>query len=205
MRGNAEDNGDDAKRRVMFQGLLDRIDPGVDVAPQLEQIVENTSPTGDWREPFLRYPQMIGYCGMRMIRVHNHNQIYLLRKQRMSGEHAELYTYHLHISAVRKMTKDGELAPFTEAKYESVSTDREEPLIRLRGELAGAPLALEIRHEPGGVRFAFSLRMDVAIPAVERLVAAGFAATTIDTLGRTVQRDEAITALLQTVRALRET
>jgi len=205
LRGNAEDSGDDAKRRAIFQVLLDRIDPNVDIAAQLAQIVQGAPPTSDWREPFIRYPQMIGYCGMRMIRVHNDNQIYLLRKQRMSGEHAEVYTYHLHVSAVRKMTQDGELAPFTKAKYEPVVTDREEPFIRLRGELAGAPLTLEIRHEPGGTCFAFVLRTGVAMGAVEQLAAAGFTADADGTLGRSVPRGEAIAALLQTVRVLNET
>jgi hypothetical protein len=204
LRGNAEDSGDDANRRAMFQALLDQIDPNVDVAPQLAQIVQTTPPTGDWREPFIRYPQMIDYCRMRMIRFHNDNQIYLLRKQRMNGEHAELYTYHLHVSAVCQMVKDGQLAPFTEAKYVSVATDREEPFILLRDARPGASLVLEIRHEPSEVRFAFALRIGVAIPAVERLAAAGFATGVDGTLGRSVPRGEAIAALLQTVRVLSE-
>jgi len=205
LRGNAEDSGDDAKRRTIFQSLLDRIDPHADLAPQLEQIVQTASPTGDWREPFLRYPQMIDYCRMRMIRFHNDNRIYLLRKQRMSGEHAELYTYHLHVSAVRKMAQDGELAPFTEAKYEPVVTDREEPFIWLRGELAGAPLTLEIRHEPGKTRFLFALRTGVTPCVVEKLAAVGFAATADGTLGCSVPRGEAVATLLKTVRVLNET
>jgi hypothetical protein len=205
LRGNAADDGDDAKRRVMFQALLDRIDPDAEIAPQLAQIVEMTPPTGDWREPFIRYPQMIGYCRMGLIRFHNENHIYLLRKQRMSGEHAELYTYHLYVSAVREMTRAGELVPFTEAKYESVATDREEPFIQLRGELVGAPLVLQVSHVPSEARFAFALRTGVAVSAVERLAAAGFTSTADGTLGRTVPRDEAVAVLLQTVRILRET
>jgi hypothetical protein len=205
LRGNANDDGNDAKRRAMFQVLLDRINPDAEIAPQLAQIVRTTPPTGDWREPFIRYPQMIRYCGMGMIRFHNDNHVYLLRKQRMSGEHAELYTYHLYLSAVRKMTQDGELFPFTEAKYESVATDREEPFIRLRGELAGAPLILEIRHEPSEGCFTFALRPGVALPAVERLASADFASTADDMLGRAVPRDDAVAALVQTVHALRET
>jgi len=204
LRGNAEDSGDDAKRRAMFQALLDQLDPNADVASQLAQIVQTTPPPGDWREPFIRYPQMIEYCHMHMIRFHNDNQIYLLRKQRMNGEHAELFTYHLHVSAVCKMVKDGELAPFTEAKYVSVATDREEPFILLRDARPGASLALEIRHEPREVRFAFALRIGVAIPPVERLAAAGFATGVDGTLGRSVPRGEAIAALLHTVRVLSE-
>ncbi|MFK3741551.1 DUF262 domain-containing protein [Massilia sp. TN1-12] len=204
LRGNGDDDGDDAKRRAMFQVLLDRIDPDAAVTPQLEDIVRTTPPTGDWREPFIRYPQMIRYCGMRMIRFHNENHVYLLRKQRMSGEHAELYTYHLHVSALHKMTQEGSFAPFTEARYEAVDTDREEPCIQLRGEVAGAPLILEIRHEPSTVFFAFALTASVAKPTAERLAAVGFAASTDGTLRRAVPRGDAISALSETISALYE-
>jgi hypothetical protein len=124
----------------------------------------------------------------------------------MGGEHAELYTYHLYASAIHQMATDGELGPFTEATYEYVDTDREEPFIRLRDEFAGTPLILEIRHEPSKVFFAFALTTDLRIPAAERLVTAtGFATATDGTLGRTVPRAEAVAVLLQTVRILRET
>lgn len=204
LRGNADDDGKDAQRRAMFQTLLERIDPGAQVALQLAEIVRSTPRTGDWRDPFIRSPQLIDYCGMRMIRFHDENRIYLLRKQRMSGDHVELYTYHLYVSAVRKMTQDGALGPFTEATYEQVYTDREEPFIRLRGAFGGAPLTLDIRHEPSEVYFTFALTTGVTEPAGERLAIAGFATTTDGTLRRAVPRGEAIATLLATARALHE-
>jgi hypothetical protein len=204
LRGNADDDGKDAQRRAMFQTLLERIDPGAEVAPQLAEIVRSTPPTGDWRDPFIRYPQLIDYCGMRMIRFHDENRIYLLRKQRMSGDHVELYTYHLYVSAIRKMTQDGALGPFTEATYEQVYTDREEPFLRLRGAFGGAPLTLEIRHEPSKECPMFALTASVAEPAGARLASAGFATTTDGTLRRAVPRDQGIAALLATARALHE-
>jgi hypothetical protein len=145
---------------------------------------------------------MMGYCGMRLIRFHDPNRVYLLSKQRMSGAHAELYTYHLYICDLRKMTQAGDLAPFTKAKYVEVYTDREEPFIRLRGECAGAALVLEIRRNPGTASFAFTLTASFAMSAVEQLAAAGFATTTDSKLSRVVPRSEVISALLETARAL---
>jgi hypothetical protein len=49
LRGNVNDDGVDAKRRAMFQTLLDRIDPNAEVATQLVDIVETTPHPGDWR------------------------------------------------------------------------------------------------------------------------------------------------------------
>lgn len=204
LRGNADDDGKDAQRRAMFQILSERLDPEAPVAPQLAEIVRSTPPTGDWRDPFIRSPQLIDYCSMRMIRFHDENRIYLLRKQRMNGDHVALYTYHLYVSAVREMTQDGALGPFGEATYESVCTDREEPFIRLRGAFDGAPVTLEIRHEPSEMDFTFVLATSAADSAGQRLAIAGFAATIDSKLRRTVPRAEAIVTLLATARALDE-
>lgn len=204
LRGNASDDGNDAKRRAMFQTLLDRIDPHAEVEPQLVKIVETTPPTGDWREPLIRCPALIDYCWMRLIRFHNPDHIYLLRKQRMSGDHAELYTYHLYRSELLAIAQEGKLAPFTEAKYVEVYTDRQEPFIRLGGEVAGVPLVLEIRHEHSPPCFACALVASATPAALTRLAALGFATTADGKLERAVPRGAVSAVLLDTARALQE-
>jgi len=64
-----------------------------------------------WRERLVACPALIGYCKKRQIRWDAGEAIYLLKKQRRSAEHMELFAACLAIK-LRPRVEAGEFAPF---------------------------------------------------------------------------------------------
>ena len=157
LRGNADDNGDDAEKRLFVKTLLDKIPAGdPDIAATLDRLIAATPDTGDWREPFIRCPALIQYCRQRMIRHLLPDRIYLLLKRRRSAEHAELHTYHLYKTLLESMAAQGSLSPFEATTYHYAYTDSEEPGIRMTLILATSTAQLNILAAPEGYLFQFT-------------------------------------------------
>lgn len=157
MRGNSDDCGKDAQRRLFVKELLDNIPAGTDdVAAVLDQLIATTPDTGDWREPFIRCPELIRYCGQKQIRYVSAEKIYLLLRQRRSADHAELHTYYLYKTLLEPMAAQGLLAPFGVTAYHYSCTDREEPGISMTWSLADSTAHLDIRAAAGGYLFQFT-------------------------------------------------
>jgi hypothetical protein len=95
------------------------------------------------------------YCGASMIRRQTPDQIYLLRKQRRSGEHVELYTYHLYCTKLKQLVGQAALDPFTRCEYHYVNTDSEEPYVQIQAKSSAEELTLAISYSQG----VFSLRL----------------------------------------------
>jgi hypothetical protein len=62
-----------------------------------------------------------------MIRVQSEGLVYLMSKTRMSGEHAELFSYDLRLGLLSDKQRRKELTPFDELGYTTVHSDWEEP------------------------------------------------------------------------------
>lgn len=61
----------------------------------LEEIIEQSA-VNDWREGFIKFPQLLRYCKKYKIRYYDDNDILLLSGERVYGQHAEYNTYSLY-------------------------------------------------------------------------------------------------------------
>lgn len=84
--------------RREFQNLLDRIEG--DARTALCELIEAAVCT-DWRKYVVAEPQLIDYCGERLIHREGSGDIYLLSRKRLSGYHAELRSYALFLALRR--------------------------------------------------------------------------------------------------------
>ena len=117
--------------RNLLKQLLDRLTISESLSEQLDKIIESAIAMPVWRQAFIKTPKAIEYCGRHEIRRYNNNHIYLLKKIRMSGAHAELYTYCLYVNKLLQMNNDSDLSPLELEPYYSSSNIDVEPGIRL--------------------------------------------------------------------------
>lgn len=117
-----DNNG--AKREYVKQ-IFD--DPDFDIKNiqnSLEKIILKSSVT-DWKKHFIELPENIDYLGFKKyIRWEEDGErIYLLKKERLSGSHAEYYTYSFFTEYLDNKT----YLPFSKTWYYEVSGDEEQP------------------------------------------------------------------------------
>ena len=117
--------------RNLLKQLLDHLTISELLGEQLDKIIESAIAMPVWRQAFLKTPKAIEYCGRHEIRCYNNNHIYLLKKTRMSGAHAELYTYCLYVNKLLQMNNDSDLSPLELEPYYSSNNIDVEPGIRL--------------------------------------------------------------------------
>lgn len=109
------DNNYRTNRRQFVKELLDgegfnNSNPQV----YLEQIIEKEGKTNDWREGFIQFPELLSYLGgKKYIRWESEHNIYLLKKERTSGEYSEYYSHWFY----RKYIKNQDVIPFTNVSY----------------------------------------------------------------------------------------
>jgi hypothetical protein len=114
------------KKREYVRELLDEINP-TKVMESLDAMLAKPLPHEPWQRAVIERPEIIEYCWGRKARWHDDGNIYLLRRIRTSGEHAELFTFHLKTGLLtEKHEKDG-LTPFGAPQYRSVSGEAEPP------------------------------------------------------------------------------
>ena len=114
-------------KRLHLKTLLDQIDLTFGVPQSLDAAITSNSPTDEWRRLIVNRPESVAYCKNRMIRVQSDSLVYLMSKTRMSGEHAELFSYDLYLGLLSEKERRKELAPFDELEYTTVHSDWEEP------------------------------------------------------------------------------
>ncbi|HQF90346.1 MAG TPA: DUF262 domain-containing protein [Methanofastidiosum sp.] len=121
---------DDIKSQYL-KYLLDEL-TSENIQEDLNRIIERFK-EDDWRKYFIKNPNNLGYCEKKKIRANgdelNHERfpkIYLLMKEKLSGRHAELYTYDLF-----NFYLEGREALQGRVDY-IYSTDLEEPYIEIK-------------------------------------------------------------------------
>ncbi|PRM94795.1 hypothetical protein CJ673_04340 [Aliarcobacter cryaerophilus] len=72
----------------------------------LKEIINEFNNTNDWRYGFIKYPKIFKYCKQYQIRMKSENNILLLSKERVYGEHAEYYTYWLKFELEKELEKE---------------------------------------------------------------------------------------------------
>lgn len=110
--------------REVLRQLLDHIDVDIDLAMQLDELIEGTTSLEPWAEALIKTPHAFGYCESRCLRFDPSGQIYLLKKIQMNGMHAELFTYSLYHTLSADMAK---YAPLEAWGYTDVSDAETEP------------------------------------------------------------------------------
>ena len=118
LRGSDKPNDPVEEKRMLVKSLLDRIDSSR-VADSLQFAVDSylqekaTPETDEWRRLFIECPKAIGICSKRQIRRMANGTIYLLSRQQMNSNHAELSTFHLKECVLAADAKLGKYNPFT--------------------------------------------------------------------------------------------
>lgn len=99
----------------------------------LEQVAsKNINSLEPWKKVFVECPETIDYLGPdKFIRFIDENNIYLLKKLRRNGEHAELFTYAFYQNSI----KNSWFSSFKKAKldYELAYTDDNPPYMFIKG------------------------------------------------------------------------
>jgi hypothetical protein len=117
--------------RQFLKDLWDRIDANTPIEPQLRQIIASASSLEPWRAAIIRHPEIISYCRQQeMRRGWNTDEIYLLTKRQMSGYHAELFSYALHLE-LADAGANHNLTPVRLQPYQQVYMTEFEPYVHL--------------------------------------------------------------------------
>jgi hypothetical protein len=114
-------------KRGFFKELLDNIDLDKGVKESLDEVISNNKANKTWRQLLVDDPRLIGYCLKRKIRFLHERNIYLLRRERRSTDHADLFSYSLFLIAIKPLVEAGKIAPFTSTNYNFAKSDTYEP------------------------------------------------------------------------------
>lgn len=146
------------EKRQYLKILLDRID-GAKVNESLQSIIDDYLKIGTisndelWRRKFIECEEAIRYCGERQIRMQSPDDIYLLSKKQMNGNHAELFSFHLKYQVLDSMYSLGQLKPFDSIEYASQANDYYQPQIHLYS--TGKKIWLLIQYSAGQYIYEF--------------------------------------------------
>jgi hypothetical protein len=112
-----------------------------------------------WRAAVVAHPEVIDYCREREIRHETWKQnVYLLRKRKMNGAHAELFSFILHLELSARPDK---FHPLQLGSYQSVAGTSEEPYFNMM--FNGPKNTLDFRIESDGGNFEISLAQTQAV------------------------------------------
>jgi hypothetical protein len=129
--------------RAFLKSLWDRLDADQPIGLQLNQIIGDTDKLEAWRAAVVRHPGTIAYCGQKEVRRDDNGfEVYLLKKQRMSGAHAELFSYALYLDLITESGRKS-IAPLRVSEYESVATAHFEPVVLF--EFRGSSMKLSLK------------------------------------------------------------
>lgn len=166
LRGGAGENVQEA--RALLQLLLEKIDPDVPLEDQLDQLIANAEDLEPWRQIMVNTPAVFKYCGEHALRWEE-DCIYLLKKSRMSGMHAELFSYHLSIELDAEQFKKG-LLPLRQINYQPVSGSEFEPTVCLALTFRSCDLYFWIYSDSGHFTIKAHKKHLKPIPDLEKLL-----------------------------------
>lgn len=132
-------------KRKLVQRVLDDIDLAVGVEASLAALVQERVPDELWRTLLVQNPEAIAYCQRRNVRRDVGGRLYLLSKARMSGDHAELFTYVLYLRLRAAVQTNDSIA------YAHVDTDKIEPFILGKFAARSGHITVWVRPGSAGV------------------------------------------------------
>lgn len=158
LRGSERINDENriGDKRRLLGTLLSTLDLN-DVEGSLRRTIEEAKDIDDWRMPFIKYAEVIGYCEKRYIRKISDDpddSIYLMKKIQMNGSHLELWTYFLYLDYLKDMKS---IFPFRLVyQSESYGTDQE-PGVALYGmQYENVAVSMGITYRSGQYRIELS-------------------------------------------------
>ena len=170
LRGGAGHNEKEA--RLLLHELLDHIDTEIPLETQLDELISNATDLEPWRQIMVNTPAVFQYCGEHAMRWDG-DDVYLLRKSRMSGMHAELFSYHLfHELKTESLQKN--LSPLRADDYETVSGAEFEPRLFLTCTTQGVDLHFWIYSSSGAFRLQANRKNLKAVSNLEKMLVATF-------------------------------
>ncbi|MFT0520574.1 DUF262 domain-containing protein [Pseudomonas faucium] len=125
LRGGGGFNEKEA--RALLHQLLEPLDLSTPVETQLDELIASAQGLEPWRQVMVHTPEVFHYCGEHALRWDD-KDVYLLKKSRMSGMHAELFSYHLALQLKLDQAKKA-LLPLEYIEYQSVSGSEFEPQV----------------------------------------------------------------------------
>lgn len=163
---------DEQKARELLGELWNKIDLASPLELQLDKLIADAEGLEPWRQVMVDTPEVFRYCGEHGLRWDG-NHIYLLKKSRMSGMHAELFSYHLYtqLKAVHQQKK---LLPLLLYDYQAVSGSEFEPFLYLALTLRGYSLYPLVYSFSGRFRIEVSRKELKPVPDLESLLVTTF-------------------------------
>lgn len=119
-----------------FKMLLDGVND--DAHSSLRALIDATTCT-DWRRYVIDEPRLVDYCKERLIHISELDEIYLVKRKRLSGYHVELRSYALYCAL---QASQKEVLPVLRYRYEETYDDTQPGLIV---QIAGQELRLVYR------------------------------------------------------------
>lgn len=121
----ADENG----VRLLMYCVWDALDEHAALPAQLQRIIDKARVDEPWRRVLIDTPAAFDYCTRRQLRF-DQDKVYLLAKERMSGSHAELFSYALH-QRLQAPQWAAALAPLTVEPYVPIAGSADEPYFYL--------------------------------------------------------------------------
>jgi hypothetical protein len=140
------------EKRLLIKTLLDNIDLEKGIEPSLGTVLSNSRIDEPWRRMLVESPQMMSYCGQKMLRLLTDGSVYLLSKVRTSADHVELWSYYLYHTVLTKLHDCGELSPLI-CNYLPTNSDYNDPFIELYW--TEGPTKIRIQFKSGKYLIAF--------------------------------------------------
>lgn len=207
LRGSYKSDPIPEQKRQYVRELLDEIDVGKGVVPSLDAVLSKPLPDEPWKRAVIEQAEIIDYCSGRNIRWHHTDgNIYLLRGKRMSGDHAELFTYHLKVGLLTAKHEKGELLPFSAPQYTSVSGESSSPYAYIKWQRTGETIFLIILCHKDGYEVRL-MKQEGPLPEDVMnifLRDGGFIRHTDEKLYRTVERAAIDSALDEIIRLAKQ-
>ncbi len=201
LRGGAGENLQEV--RAFLQKLLEHIDLDAPLEVQLDELIANAEGLEPWRQIMVDTPEVFRYCGEHALRWDG-DRIYLLKKSRMSGMHAELFSYHLYkqLEAEQPQKK---ILPLKLDEYSTVSGSEFEPSLDLVFTCRGRSVYFLIYSVLGRFRIQVSRKELKPLPDLESLLVATFKFDEQkEIITREVKRERIYTTLSSMARAIKD-
>lgn len=195
LRGGAGEVGQRA--RGLLQKLLTLIDLERPLEDQLDELITNAEELDPWRRIMVDTPNVFSYCAEHALRWEG-NHIYMLRKSRMSGMHAELFSYHLSEQLDSEQFSK-KILPWKKVEYQPVSGSEYAPSLYLTLAFRGHALDFWIYSVSGGFRIDAHRKAFKSVPGLEHLLVTTF---NFDALKEDIRLDVPRGRIHSTLRAI---
>lgn len=164
---------------AIIKKIFDSLDIN-QIKESLQSIIDSF--TGEtWKSKYIDTPELLNYLGAkRYVRPNSPQGYVLLKGERMSGKHVELYTYHLHLNHF----KGRQLLPFAYTSYEEITGDADyyPPYINIYG-WEGTGYSIKISFVNANYKIRLNIPESENSNIIDMIVEKGMTFTGHDILG----------------------